>query len=129
MYCTGGIRCEKSTAYLLELGFNNVYHLNGGILNYLAQIPAKDSLWQGECFLFDNRISVDSNIEKGQHSMCPGCRYPVSMEDKQTSSYKHGVYCPNCINSISEKTIQRAEARHKQIMLAKKKPLVINNFN
>ncbi len=128
MYCTGGIRCEKSTAYLLQLGFNNVYHLNGGILNYLAQIPAKDSLWQGECFLFDNRVSVDNNIEQGQHSMCPGCRYPISIEDKKTSSYKHGVYCPNCINSISEKTIKRAEARHKQIMLAKKN-LTVNNFN
>lgn len=119
MYCTGGIRCEKSTAYLLQLGFKNVYHLNGGILNYLEKVPAKDSLWQGECFLFDNRIGVDHSINKGCYSMCPGCRYPISPEDKQTVQYRPGVYCPNCCDSIPEKTIKRAEERHKQIMLSK----------
>lgn len=119
MYCTGGIRCEKSTAYLLQLGFKNIYHLNGGILNYLDKIPAQDSLWQGECFLFDNRIGVDHNLNKGNYSMCPGCRYPISPEDKQTAQYKPGVYCPNCIDSIPEKTIKRAEARHRQLELSK----------
>ncbi len=120
MYCTGGIRCEKSTAYLLQLGFKNVYHLNGGILNYLQKVPKQDSLWQGECFLFDNRIGVDHSINKGCYNMCPGCRHPISPEDQQAPQYKHGIYCPHCFDSISEKTIKRAEARLKQLMLAKK---------
>ncbi len=121
MYCTGGIRCEKSTAYLLQLGFTNVYHLNGGILNYLEKVTLEDSLWQGECFLFDNRIGVDHSINKGSYSMCPGCRYPISAQDQQTTKYKPGIYCPNCIDHIPEKTIKRAEARHRQIMLSKEK--------
>lgn len=118
MYCTGGIRCEKSTAYLLQLGFKNIYHLKGGILNYLEKIASKDSLWQGECFVFDTRMGVDHKLNKGQHNMCYGCRYPISAEDQQSSKYKPGVYCPNCYETISEKTKKRAEARQKQKMLA-----------
>jgi UPF0176 protein len=128
MYCTGGIRCEKSTAYLIQLGFKNVYHLNGGILNYLQQIPAEDSLWQGECFVFDNRIGVNHNVEPGEYSMCPGCRYPVSKEDKQTAKYQEGVYCPNCADTIPDKTIRRAKARQKQRVLARKKDNINNNL-
>lgn len=118
MYCTGGIRCEKSTAYLLQLGFKHVYHLKGGILNYLEKINNEDSLWQGECFVFDNRIGVDHKINKGEHRMCYGCRYPISTEDQQSNKYKEGVYCPNCYETIPEKTKLRAEARQKQKMLA-----------
>ena len=121
MFCTGGIRCEKSTAYLMQLGFTNVYHLQGGILNYLEQIPPQDSLWQGECFVFDNRIGVNHHIQPSGHSMCPGCRYPVSNADKQSTRYKEGVYCPICIDTIPKKTIKRAEARHRQKILAKQK--------
>ncbi|MGD0465691.1 MAG: rhodanese-related sulfurtransferase [Gammaproteobacteria bacterium] len=121
MYCTGGIRCEKSTAYLLQLGFKNVYHLKGGILNYLEKIPKEHSLWHGECFVFDTRIGVDHNINKGNHNMCYGCRYPISTEDQQSSKYKAGVHCPHCFNRITEKTLKRAEARQKQILLAKKR--------
>lgn len=121
MYCTGGIRCEKSTAYLIQLGFTNVYHLKGGILNYLEKIPSKDSLWEGECFIFDNRIGLDQNINKGQHIMCPGCRYPVSQEEQLSKKYKLGIHCPNCFDIIPEKTIKRAEARHKQITITKEK--------
>lgn len=125
MYCTGGIRCEKSTAYLKQLGFNNVYHLKGGILKYLEVIPKENSLWEGECFLFDNRIGVKHNLEQGSYSMCYGCRHPISVEDKkQTTSYKEGIYCPHCINSITPKTIKRATERQKQIFLAKQKSTV-----
>jgi UPF0176 protein len=120
MYCTGGIRCEKSTAYLLQLGFKNVYHLNGGILNYLDKISAKDSLWKGECFIFDNRIGLDQNSHKGKHIMCPGCRYPVSPEEQLSEKYQLGVRCPSCFDVIPEKTVKRAKARHKQLILIKK---------
>lgn len=118
MYCTGGIRCEKSTAYLLQLGFKNVYHLKGGILNYLEKVSKEDSLWQGECFVFDTRIGVDHQIHKGEYNMCYGCRYPISIEDQQSVNYKLGVCCPNCYDTIPEKTLKRAEARQKQKMLA-----------
>ena len=121
MYCTGGIRCEKSTAYLLKLGFKNVYHLQGGILNYLDKVPVDKSIWEGECFLFDNRIGVNHQIEKGSYSMCYGCRYPVSIEEQQSPKYKAGIHCPNCIDSIPEKTIKRATERQKQINLLKKR--------
>jgi UPF0176 protein len=114
MYCTGGIRCEKSTAYLLQLGFKNVYHLKGGILNYLKQTPKENSLWEGECFVFDTRIGVDHDVNKGSHKMCYGCRHPISKEDQGSVNYKQGVYCPHCFNTIPEKTLKRAEARQKQ---------------
>ena len=119
MYCTGGIRCEKSTAYMLQLGFKNIYHLKGGILNYLEKTPKEHSLWQGECFVFDTRIGVNHNITKGNHNMCYGCRYPVSPEDQQSDKYKPGIYCPNCFDHIPEKTLNRATARQKQLTLAK----------
>ncbi len=121
MYCTGGIRCEKSTAYVLQLGFKNVYHLKGGILNYLEKIPKEHSLWEGECFVFDRRIGVEHNLAKGFYDMCHGCRYPISPEDQQSPRYKEGICCPNCFDYIPEKTIKRAQARQKQIMLAKQR--------
>lgn len=118
MYCTGGIRCEKSTAYLKKLGFKNVYHLKGGILNYLNKVPEEQSLWEGECFVFDERVAVDHKLAKGHYDQCHGCRNPISEEDKLSPHYQPGVQCPNCYNARSKEQINRAAERHKQIQLA-----------
>jgi len=119
MFCTGGIRCEKSTAYLKELGYEEVFHLQGGILKYLEDVPEEESLWQGECFVFDNRVSVNHQLEKGKYDMCHGCRLPISEEDKKSPHYLHGVCCPNCHDKISDEQKQRFIEREKQIQLAK----------
>lgn len=100
MFCTGGIRCEKASAYLLAQGFEEVYQLEGGILNYLEQQP-EESLWQGECFVFDGRVAVNSELEPGSHIMCFGCRRPLSPEDCQSEKYEAGVSCPHCYDSLS----------------------------
>ncbi len=121
MYCTGGIRCEKSTAYLKEQGFDNVYHLQGGVLKYLEEIPADQSLWQGECFVFDNRVAVNHNLEKGQYDQCYACRYPITEEEKKSEHYKQGVSCPHCYNKVSEQQRQRFAEREKQVQLAKER--------
>ncbi len=121
MYCTGGIRCEKSTAYLKEQGFDNVYHLQGGVLKYLEEIPADQSLWQGECFDFDNRVAVNHNLEKGQYDQCYACRYPITEEEKKSEHYKQGVSCPHCYNKVSEQQRQRFAEREKQVQLAKER--------
>jgi UPF0176 protein len=120
MFCTGGIRCEKASVYLQKKGFNNIFQLKGGILNYLKKVKRKDSLWKGECFVFDNRISVKHNLEVGSYSMCSGCRKPVSSMDKKSSKYEEGVSCPECHNNLSEEQIKRFRMRQKQINLAKK---------
>jgi UPF0176 protein len=120
MFCTGGIRCEKASVYLKKRGFNNIFQLKGGILNYLKRVKQKDSLWKGECFVFDNRISVKHNLEVGSHSMCSGCRKPVSPKDKKSSKYEEGVSCPRCHNKLSEGQKVRFRMRQKQINLAKK---------
>ncbi|MCX4028764.1 rhodanese-related sulfurtransferase [Endozoicomonas sp. SM1973] len=121
MFCTGGIRCEKSTALLKEQGFDEVYHLEGGILKYLEEVPATETKWQGECFVFDNRVTVDHQLNKGSYDMCFGCRMPISDQDKQSERYKEGVSCPHCFDSQDAKTRQRAESRQKQIELAKQR--------
>jgi UPF0176 protein len=121
MYCTGGIRCEKSTAYLKEQGFDNVYHLQGGVLKYLEEIPADQSLWQGECFVFDNRVAVNHNLEKGQYDQCYACRYPITEEEKKSEHYEQGVSCPHCYNKVSEQQRQRFAEREKQVQLAKER--------
>jgi UPF0176 protein len=121
MYCTGGIRCEKSTAYLKEQGFDNVYHLQGGVLKYLEEIPADQSLWQGECFVFDNRVAVNHNLEKGQYDQCYACRYPITEEEKKSEHYEQGVSCPHCYNKVSQQQRQRFAEREKQVQLAKKR--------
>lgn len=121
MYCTGGIRCEKSTAYLLKLGFKQVYHLKGGILNYLSKIPKQISLWQGDCFLFDQRIGVTSTLQTNNYGMCYGCRHPLNLQDQADPKYKEGIYCPYCFDNISTKTIKRATERKRQILLAQLK--------
>ena len=120
MFCTGGIRCEKASIYLEERGFNNISQLKGGILNYLKKVKHKDSLWKGECFVFDNRISVKHNLEVGSYSMCSGCRKPVSPKDKKSSQYEEGVSCPGCLSKLSEVQKARFRMRQKQINLAKK---------
>ncbi|NOX42739.1 MAG: rhodanese-related sulfurtransferase [Gammaproteobacteria bacterium] len=121
MFCTGGIRCEKSTAYLKELGFENVYHLQGGILKYLEEIPQERSLWQGECFVFDNRVSVNHSLQKGEYDQCHACRIPISDEDKKSEHYIHGVSCPHCFNKKTENQRQRFMEREKQMQLSKQR--------
>ena len=120
MFCTGGIRCEKSTAYLKSKGFKYVYHLKGGILNYLKKIDKKDSLWKGDCFVFDNRVSVDHNLKKGNYDQCHACRIPITENDKKHIHYVEGVSCANCYNKTSPEKKNRFKERQKQIKIAKK---------
>lgn len=121
MFCTGGIRCEKSTAYLKTLGFNDVYHLEGGILKYLEEVPKEESMWQGDCFVFDERVAVDHDLKKGKYDQCYGCRYPVTEADKQSEYFQHGISCPRCFDSLTEKQKQRFSEREKQSQLAKER--------
>lgn len=120
MFCTGGIRCEKSTAYLMQQGFENVYHLKGGILQYLEDTKQDESLWEGECFVFDERVAVNSALEPGQYDQCHGCRNPITTEDMKSEKYIKGVCCPNCIDNLSPAQMNRFSERQKQIDLAKK---------
>lgn len=121
MYCTGGIRCEKSTAYLLDEGFDNVCHLKGGILNYFKEVPEDKSLWDGECFVFDGRVSVDHNLNPGTYEQCYACRWPVSAEEQKDEKYQPGISCPRCYDNLPETTKARAVERQKQIVLAKER--------
>lgn len=118
MYCTGGIRCEKSTAYLKEKGFEEVYHLQGGILKYLEEVPEEESMWQGECFVFDNRVAVNHSLEKGNYDQCHACRLPITEQDKQSQYYEKGVSCPRCYNKLSDEQLTAFKERQKQIELA-----------
>jgi UPF0176 protein len=119
MFCTGGIRCEKSTAFLKEQGFEEVYHLEGGILKYLEDVPQEDSLWEGECFVFDDRVTVNHQLEKGDYDQCHACRLPITDEDKQSPLYQRGVSCPHCFDSTTDEQKQRFAEREKQIQLAR----------
>lgn len=119
MFCTGGIRCEKSTAYLKELGFDDVYHLQGGILKYLQEVPAEESMWQGECFVFDQRVTVKHGLEQGTYDQCYACRMPITEAEKQTEHYEKGVSCPHCYAKTSATQRQRFTEREKQMQLAK----------
>lgn len=121
MFCTGGIRCEKSTAYLKEQGFEDVYHLEGGILKYLEEVEPEQSMWEGECFVFDNRVSVNHRLEKGEYDQCHACRRPITEEDKQHSAYKAGISCHHCIDEYTDEQRLRFEERERQIQLAKKR--------
>jgi UPF0176 protein len=118
MFCTGGIRCEKSTAFLKEQGFDEVYHLQGGILKYLEKVPEKDSLWQGECFVFDNRVTVDHNLNAGSYDQCHACRMPITEQEKTLDSYIEGISCLHCHNKVSEEQLKRFAQRQKQVKLA-----------
>jgi len=121
MFCTGGIRCEKSTAFLKEQGFEEVYHLKGGILKYLEQVPAEETLWEGECFVFDERVTVNLQLEKGQYDQCNACRLPITEADKASPHYEKGVSCPHCFGKVSESQKIRFMEREKQIELAKRR--------
>jgi UPF0176 protein len=121
MFCTGGIRCEKSTAYLKQQGFEEVFHLKGGILNYLEQVPEDDSMWQGECFVFDNRVTVNHQLEKGNYDQCHACRLPITEEDKQHANYQKGVSCHRCYGKHSDEQVKRYAARESQMSLAKQR--------
>ena len=118
MFCTGGIRCEKSTAYLKTQGFEEVYHLQGGILQYLENIPAENSLWEGECFVFDNRVAVNQDLRKGSYDQCYACRHPITEEDKRSEYYLPGVACPFCYHQQTAGQQARFRERQKQIELA-----------
>ena len=120
MFCTGGIRCEKAGIYLNKKGFKNVYQLNGGIINYLKKIKKSNSLWNGECYVFDNRVSIKHGLLQGSFSMCSGCRKPISKKDKKSKKYEQGVSCPNCHDILTNSQKERFRMRQKQINLAKK---------
>jgi UPF0176 protein len=120
MYCTGGIRCEKASAYLRKIGFSEVYHLKGGILKYLEDIPKEDSLWEGECYVFDQRVSVTHGVQQGSYTLCRSCRLPLSANDTSPSNplYQEGVHCHNCYHSLTPKQKEAAAERQKQIELS-----------
>ena len=120
MFCTGGIRCEKASIFLKRKGFKNVFQLKGGILNYLNKIQKKDSLWKGECFVFDNRVSLKHKLKQGTYSVCSGCRKPFSPKDKKSNKYEEGVSCPRCYDTLSNSQKTRFRMRQNQINLAKK---------
>jgi len=121
MFCTGGIRCEKATAYLKEQGFEEVYHLQGGVLKYLEEVPPEQSLWRGECFVFDNRVAVNHDLEPGSYDQCHGCRHPITEADKASPEYMQGVSCPRCYHRLTEDQKARFAERQKQIDLAKRR--------
>ena len=121
MFCTGGIRCEKSTAYLLQQGFENVHHLQGGILKYLEEIPEERSSWQGECYVFDQRVSVNHQLQPGSYSLCHACGLPVSPAQRLEPSYREGISCPNCIDRFSDADRERFAERQRQMHLARER--------
>ena len=118
MFCTGGIRCEKASAYMLNKGFENVYQLDGGILQYLEDTQASESRWNGECFVFDQRVSVNADLEQGQYKQCYACRHPLSAQDLASAEFEHGVSCPYCVvRTSAERRAQFRERQH-QVRLA-----------
>ncbi len=121
MFCTGGIRCEKSTAFLKAQGFDEVYHLEGGILKYLETVPAEQSLWQGECFVFDERVTVGQGLKVGDYGLCRACREPISQADMESPYFVLGLSCPHCHDSKTEEQIDRFKERQRQIELAKQR--------
>jgi UPF0176 protein len=121
MFCTGGIRCEKATALMLELGFSEVYHLRGGILKYLEEVEDDENLWEGECFVFDTRVAVDRDRAEGGYVQCHACRRPLSSADLNSPDYREGVSCPRCVNSLQQERAERLEERRKQVALAKER--------
>ncbi|AFY52655.1 putative sulfurtransferase [Rivularia sp. PCC 7116] len=114
MFCTGGIRCEKATSYLLSQGFEEVYHLKGGILKYLEEVPPEESLWEGECFVFDQRVAVRHGLEPGSYDMCPSCGHPISDDDKASSKYEEGISCPYCFDHLTEDKKAKMQEKKRQ---------------
>lgn len=121
MFCTGGIRCEKSTAFMKEQGFDEVYHLEGGILKYLEEVPKEQTLWSGECFVFDNRVAVDHDLKRGSYDQCHACRMPITEQEKEHMHYQQGLSCHHCYDALSEEQKQRFAERQKQVRLAKER--------
>jgi len=121
MYCTGGIRCEKSTAYLKDQGFEEVYHLEGGILKYLEEVPSDETLWEGECFVFDGRVAVNHDLEQGQYDQCFACRFPLTEAEKESEHYIKGVSCHRCHEKVTDKQKARFAERERQIALAEQR--------
>ncbi|WP_223478224.1 rhodanese-related sulfurtransferase [Oricola indica] len=121
MFCTGGIRCEKATAFVKSLGFDDVYHLKGGILKYLEEVPEEESLWHGDCFVFDERVAVGHGLEPGDYSLCRACRHPLTPEEARSEKFVEGVSCPHCFDQRSEEDRARYAERQHQIALAKKR--------
>lgn len=121
MFCTGGIRCEKSTAFLKEQGFEEVYHLKGGILKYLEEVPQENSLWRGECFVFDDRVTVNHQLERGGYDQCNACRRPITSQDKQRPEYEQGVSCHQCHDTLSDEQRARFAERERQVRLARER--------
>ena len=121
MFCTGGIRCEKASNYLIKLGFKNIFQLNGGIIEYLKITKNKNKFWKGECFVFDERISLNTNLEKGKYSQCFACRSAITNEEKKSRFYKDGEYCPKCFKTKTKNQKSRYKERKKQMDLAKEK--------
>lgn len=118
MFCTGGIRCEKATAYVRSLGIDEVFHLRGGILKYLEEVPAEESLWQGECFVFDERVTVKHGLEEGEAELCRACRRPLTAADRALPEYHEGISCHHCVGERSDDDRARYAERHRQIQLA-----------
>jgi UPF0176 protein len=114
MFCTGGIRCEKASSFMLSQGFQEVYHLKGGILKYLEEVPSEESLWQGECFVFDERVAVQQGLVPGNYEMCRSCGHPISEEDKQSEKYEEGISCPDCFDTLTEEKRSRQQEKLKQ---------------
>ncbi|RCW83011.1 rhodanese-related sulfurtransferase [Phyllobacterium bourgognense] len=121
MFCTGGIRCEKATAYVKGLGFDDVFHLKGGILKYLEDVPAEESRWEGECFVFDERVSVGHGLIEGEAELCHACRNPIAPEDKLSPLFEEGVSCPNCYHERTDEDRARFAERQKQVRLARER--------
>lgn len=118
MFCTGGIRCEKASSYMISQGFEEVFHLKGGILKYLEDVPKENSTWNGECFVFDERVTVDHDLNPGDYELCRGCRNPISEADKASGQYEEGICCPGCYPTLTEDQRERRSERMKQVKLA-----------
>jgi UPF0176 protein len=121
MFCTGGIRCEKASSYMIDQGFEEVYHLQGGILKYLETVPESESLWEGECFVFDQRVAVKHNLEVSAFDQCYACRHPLSPTELQSPQYTAGISCPYCYGKLTEEKRARLTERQKQVILAKQR--------
>jgi UPF0176 protein len=121
MFCTGGIRCEKAAALMIEMGFSDVNQLEGGILNYLENIKESENIWKGECFVFDDRVAVDAELRDGKYIQCHACRHPLSVDETRSPDYQEGISCPRCINTISKSRLKGFKERQKQIKLAKQR--------
>jgi len=121
MFCTGGIRCEKASSFMMNEGFEEVYHLEGGILKYLEEVKSEESLWQGECFVFDQRVAIKHGLKVGDYDQCYACRYPLSREDIASPYYTPGISCPHCYSQHTPQKLQSLTERQKQVILAKKR--------